>query len=579
MALSAKRRAGLRAKAARLLQTETVAVERRRLNPSRQVFDWKNPEPGYAAIWGQRAARLNSIRGMAKAERAAFVASLFAHYAEEPWDFITDWGVTYDPRRVELGFDPLVPFVMFPKQIEWCKFVVRKWKERSPGLTDKSRDGGLSWLSVGLGCTLCLFHPGMIIGYGSRTEDYVDKVGEPKSLFWKARLFMAELPREFKGGWDANRHAPHLRILFPNGSAMTGEGGKNIGRGARAGIYFVDEAAHLENPKSVDAALSQTTNCRQDISTPLGRGNSFAERRHRGKVETFTLHWRDDPRKDEDWYQKQIGDIDDDVIVAQEIDINYDASVTGIVIPHAWIMAAIDLDKKIQLHNMGERSGALDIADEGPDKNAWCSAYGVVLTGLREWSGLGADIFDTVQQAFTMSDAEGCHSFKYDGDGLGAGARGDARIINAARKTAHLAEIDVSMFRGSAHPFAPEAEDVKGRKNKDYFANAKAQGWWSLRKRFQNTYRVVVEKKTINHSELICIPSTLPFCTKLCGELVQPTYGQDKVGRMLINKIGAGTKSPNLADAVMMRFARVERAPMRISGSVLDAAKKMVRRR
>lgn len=561
------------------LKAVPTSTRRQGPRPARGVFNWKDPEPGYELIWRQRAAKLQSIRSMPRGERAGFLAGLYAHYAENPWDFITDWGVTYDPRRVELGLEPLVPFVMFPKQIDWCKFVFRKWRERSPGLTDKSRDGGLSWLSVAFGATLCLFHPGMIVGYGSRTEDYVDKVGEPKSLFWKARLFMSELPREFKGTWDVNRHAPHLRILFPNGSAMTGEGGKNIGRGARTGIYFVDESAHLENPKSVDAALSQTTNCRQDISTPLGRANSFAERRHRGKVESFTLHWRDDPRKDEAWYEKQKEDIDDEVIVAQEIDINYDASVTGIVIPHAWVMAAVNLHEKIQLHNVGERSGALDIADEGPDKNAWCSAYGIQLTGLREWSGLGADIFDTVQQAFTMADAEGCRSFKYDGDGLGAGARGDARIINEARRAANLPEIDVSMFRGSAGPFLPDVEDVKGRKNKDFFKNLKAQGWWSLRKRFQNTYRVVVEKKIINHSELICLPSIVPFHVKLLGELVQPTWSKDNVGRIIINKQPPGTKSPNLADAVMMRFARVERAPMKISGSVLDAAKKMARRK
>jgi phage terminase large subunit len=247
----------------------------------RAEFNWKDPEPGYQLIWEQRAERLQLLR--AKPE---LVGPLKKHYAEEPWDFITDWGVTADPRRVELDLDPMMPFVLFDKQREWLQFVMRKWKERRPGLTDKSRDGGLSWLSIGLGCTLCLFRPGMAIGYGSRTEDYVDKIGEPKSLFWKARYFMQELPREFKGGWDPNRHAPHMRILFPaTGSAMTGESGDQIGRGARTGIYFVDESAHLPNPKSVDAALSQTTNCRQDISTPKGRANSFATRRWGGKVE------------------------------------------------------------------------------------------------------------------------------------------------------------------------------------------------------------------------------------------------------------------------------------------------------
>lgn len=49
-----------------------------------------------------------------------------------------------------------------------------------------------------MGATAHIFYPGMNVGYGSVTEDYVDKIGEPKSLFWKARIFMEELPRDSK---------------------------------------------------------------------------------------------------------------------------------------------------------------------------------------------------------------------------------------------------------------------------------------------------------------------------------------------------------------------------------------------
>lgn len=543
--------------------------------PRAEVFDWDNPEPGYALIWQQRAERLQIIRST-----PGMQAALEVYYRDNPWDFISDWGVTYDPRRVDLGLEPIVPFILFEKQVDWLKYAVRKWKERSPALTEKSRDGGLSWLSVALGATLCLFHGGMAVGYGSRTEDYVDKIGEPKSLFWKARLFLTELPREFKYGWDQNRHAPHLRILFPhNGSVMKGESGDNIGRGDRTSIYFIDESAFLEKPKLVDAALSQTTNARHDISTPHGIGNSFYHRAHSGKVEKFTLHWRDDPRKNEAWYQKQVEDIDDPVIVAQELDINYAASVTGVVIPHEWVLAAVDAHTKIGLVPSGERAGGLDVADEGKDKNAFCAAHGVLLTDLQEWSGKGADIFDTVEQAFIMSDRNECVGFRYDADGLGAGVRGDARIINAARKAEQVREIDVTPFRGSAGVFEPEGQDVKGRKNKDYFKNLKAQGWWSLRLRFRNTFRLIKQNKPCSHDDIICIPSTLPHCTRLISELSQPTYAQDNLGKMVINKQPDGTKSPNLADCVMIKFARVERAPMKISDDVLQAAAKMRRAR
>lgn len=542
-------------------------------------FDWKNPAQGYDLIWRQREERLHAIRSMPEDKRTAYLAALFDYYRENPWDFIEDWGVTADPRKVEVGEDPMMPFHLFPKQVEFCKFIFRKWKERKPGLADKSRDGGLSWLAIAMGCTLCIFYPGMNIGYGSVTEDYVDKLGEPKSLFWKARVFMQELPREFKGPWDKDRHAPHMRILFSNGSTITGQSGKNIGRGDRKGIYFLDESSHLEDPKSVDFALSQTTNCRIDISTPHGLQNSFSERRHGGKVETFTLHWRDDPRKDEAWYAKQCEDINDPVVIAQEIDINYSASVTGVVIPHEWVLAAVDAHLKLQLKPSGDRHGALDIADEGVDLNAYVAAHGVLLTDLMEWSGQGHDIFDTVTRAFAMSDRNGVERFKFDSDGLGAGARGDARILNEARIKAQIKPIDVVAFRGSGGVFEPKGEDVKGRKNLDYYKNTKAQGWWNLRTRFQNTYRLIKQGTPCSYDDIICIPSTLPFCTKLVSELSQPTYSQNPIGKMLVNKQPDGVKSPNLGDAVMMLFARVERTPMKISDDVLNAARAMRLRR
>lgn len=550
----------------------------------RVQFDWKAPDEGYELIWRQRAQRLASIRRMPSDEREAFLSGLKAYYRDNPWDFIADWGSTYDPRRVELGLDPVVPFVLFPKQVEWCQYVVRKWKAREPGLTEKSRDSGVSWLAVSLGATLALFHPGFIAGYGAAVQELVDEVGNPKSLFWKARFFLKELPREFQGGWDAGRHAPFMRIVFPNGSAMIGESGDQIGRGNRTSISFLDESAHLPRPKLVDAALSQTTNCRMDISTPRGIGNSFYQRAHSGKIEKFTFHWTMDPRKDQAWYDKQVQDIDDPVIVAQELDINYAASVEGVVIPYQWVMAAVDAHTKINLVPSGAHMGALDVADEGGDLNAWASSYGVLLTGLKEWSGKGADIFDTTEQAFGLAAQFNVPSFKYDADGLGAGVRGDARILNKAREEAKLPPIDVVGFQGSGAVFDPEGlvdpddRDRRGRKNKDYYKNRKAQGWFTLRRRFRNTYRLIKEGISCSHDDIISIPSNLPYFTKLVAELSQPTYAQDNLGKMVINKKPDGTKSPNLADAVMILFARAERGPMKISGNVLAAAKQMRRR-
>jgi phage terminase large subunit len=167
---------------------------------------------------------------------------------------------------------------------------------------------GLSWLCVGFAVWMFLFWPGTVVGFGSRKEEYVDDLSDPKSLFWKIRNFIALLPQEFQpAGWNEKKHAPYMAAVNPeNGSRIVGEAGDNIGRGARTSIYFKDESAFYERPEKIDAALSQTSNCKIDVSTPNGEGNPFARKRKSGKVKVFTFHWRDDPRKGQAWYDKQV---------------------------------------------------------------------------------------------------------------------------------------------------------------------------------------------------------------------------------------------------------------------------------
>lgn len=500
------------------------------------------------------------------------VRQLKTFYRGNTAQFIVDWGMTINPKNVERGLPSVIPFLLYPKQIEWVNWVVDHWHNQKPGLTEKTRQMGFSWLSMATACTLCLFHDGMAIGVGSRKQEYVDVLADPKSLLQKGREFLRYLPVQFTGAWSIREHAPHMRLMFPDtGSIITGESGDNIGRGNTTSIYFVDEAAFLERPQLIDAALSQTTNCRIDISTPNGTANPFAQKRFGGKIDVFSFHWRDDPSKDQAWYEKQKAELDP-VTVAQELDVDYSASVEGIVIPSAWVQASIDAHVKLGFEPSGERSAALDVADEGRDKNSLCGAHGVVIEYLEEWSGVGADIFKTTEKAFGLCDEHGFNSFKYDADGLGAGVRGDARIINERRVANSQKVIVVSPFRGSEGVFNPDGEDVKGRKNQDYFANRKAQAWWSLRLRFQRTYRAVVEGMKVDLDSIISIPKDLPNRQKLVAELSQPTYSLNAAGKILIDKAPEGAKSPNLADSAMIRFSTVARAPMQISAEAIAAA-------
>lgn len=524
-------------------------------------FDFKNPD--YMQVFEWRMERLQRIR-----QNPECLPVLKAFYRDNPAQFIIDWGMTVDPRNVERGLPARIPFLLFPKQEEWIQWFVERWRSAEPGITEKTRDMGMSWLTVGMASSLCLFNRGVFAGFGSRKEEYVDKIGSPKSLFDKARNFISLLPAEFRGGWSVKQHAPHMRILFPDTeSAMTGEAGDGIGRGDRTSFYIVDESAFLERPYLVDASLSATTNCRQDVSTPNGMANSFAERRHSGKIKVFTFHWRDDPRKDDAWYAKQVENLDP-VTVAQEIDINYSASVEGVLIPSAWVQAAIDAHVVLGIKPTGQRMGALDVADEGKDTNAFTARHGFLLEDVDEWSGKGDDIFGTVQKAFSICDKQNLELFRFDSDGLGAGARGDARVINEQRKATRQRQITATPFRGSGSPANPDAEAVKGeygqsgRLNKDFFANAKAQSWWRLRMLFQNTYRAVKEGMDYNPDEIISISGTLTKKNKLIVELSQPTYSVNGVGKIVVDKKPDGTKSPNLADSVMIAYAPMETTSM-----------------
>lgn len=544
-------------------------------------MDFRNPD--YGPVWKHRMERLQRIRA-----QPGMLSVLKEHYKHNPIDFIEDWGITVDPR-VMAKRDPvtgakraaLMPFLLFPKQREWINWVEGLYAEQESGLTEKSRDMGVSWLAVAYSVAKCLFNDGFTVGFGSRKEEYVDDRGSPKALFWKARQFIAHLPYEFRGGWDERKHAPHMRISFPmTGSVMTGEAGDNIGRGDRASIYFVDEAAHIERPELVDASLSATTDCRIDVSSVNGMDNPFAEKRFSWDTRfIFTFHWRDDPRKDDAWYAKQCSRLSP-IVVAQEIDINYAASQTGILIPSEWVQASIDAHLKIEIRSngmlgrkgedpngkpfvvSGVRDAGLDVADEGVDINAIAGRHGVLVESLSGWSGKGSDVYATSEAAFLFCDNGKYARFKFDSDGLGVGVRGDARVINDRRVLSNLKPIIAEPYWGSGEVIQPDAQVIAsdgttkmGRTNKDFYSNRKAQSWWALRTRFQMVYRVIAEGIEVAPDDIISLSSKLPDLPKLVVELSRPTYSINNAGKIVVDKAPKGAKSPNFADAVVIVMA------------------------
>lgn len=253
-------------------------------------FDFKNPD--YVQVFEWRMERLQRIR---KAPET--LPALRQFYRTNPAQFIIDWGMTTDPRNLDYGLPVTIPFLLFPRQEEWIDWIMERSRNHENGLTEKSREMGLSWTSVGLASALCLFNREMVIGFGSRKEEYVDSTVDPKALFWKVRKFIATLPAEFRGGWDERKHSRFMSVEFPDtGAVIKGEAGDNIGRGDRTTLYFVDEAAFLQRPLLIDAALSQTTRCRIDLSSvtmfTVVLSPAVRPRRDRSKQEKICSHDR-----------------------------------------------------------------------------------------------------------------------------------------------------------------------------------------------------------------------------------------------------------------------------------------------
>jgi phage terminase large subunit len=94
-------------------------------------------------------------------------------------------------------------------------------------------------------------------------------------------------------------------------------------------------------------------------------------------------------------------------------------------------------------------------------------------------------------------------------------------VINERRAVFGQTELQVEGWRGSAAVQNPEREFVPGRKNEDYFANAKAQGWFELRRRCQITFRAVTMGAEYNSDDLISFASGMAELQALLTEMSQ----------------------------------------------------------
>lgn len=165
----------------------------------------------------------------------------------------------------------------------------------------KSRDMGASWCCLILLHWYWLFHENCMLLELSRTEDYVDKTGNPKSLFWKHDYINSWLPDWMcppgvKLG-EPNRTKMHLYNPMMN-SIIDGESTtRHAASGDRRKIVLLDEFAKVENGEAMRSATADVAPCRIVNSTPAGAGTEYSDWINSGQIKVFMLPWYEHPDK------------------------------------------------------------------------------------------------------------------------------------------------------------------------------------------------------------------------------------------------------------------------------------------
>lgn len=535
--------------------------------PAPSTTSKENWPPDYVAIFAWRQGQLLKLRN---SPVMAIGAKEF--YRPNPVAFINHWCVTYDPRIAGGDVPAKMPFILFPRQAELVEFLLAYLKAEESGLVEKCRDMGATWICCAFSVWLWLFWPGSSVGWGSRKEQLVDKLGDPDSIFEKMRLILWGLPREFwPVGFSPADHMGYMKFVNPEtGATITGEAGDNIGRGGRKLIYFKDESAHYERPEKIEAALADNTRVQIDISSVNGLGNVFNRRREagvewtpgkpvqKGATGVFIMDWRDHPAKTEAWYEdRRQKAVRDGLlhIFAQEVGRNYASAVDGIIIPAEWIRAAIDAHIKLNFDDRGGWVAGLDVADGGGDRNALAKRKGSILKSAEEWGE--RDTGATARRAVAACEGLGHVDLQYDSIGVGAGIKAETNRL--AQENLLPSGVNLVPWGAAESPNFPdghvEPDDDATPLNKDFYANLKAQGWWQLRRRFERTWRAVNEPGfTWDVADLISLPSDLPALRQIEKELSQAVSRKDGRMRLVVDKSPEGTKSPNIGDAIVMAF-------------------------
>jgi phage terminase large subunit len=222
------------------------------------------------------------------------------------------------------------------------------------------------------------------------------------------------------------------------------------------------------------------------------------------------------------------------------------------IIKPKWIEAAVNAHKKLGFEAAGKRILGFDVADEGEDANAIVGRHGSIVFSMDEWRG--QDVIYSADKVYQDALEANIDKVVFDSIGVGAGVK-----AQFSRKKGRIQTVG---FNAGGKVYKPESLYMPGKKNKDMFANIKAQAWWIVRDRFYKTWRAVEHGDKYPADELISLDGGIKDIDYLKAELSRPQVDYDQNGRVKVESKKdmkkRGIPSPNRADALIMAFAPVQ---------------------
>lgn len=223
----------------------------------------------------------------------------------DPIFWVDLFGWTFNPR----GKVRKMPWQCFSFQQRGFREIKRCIDDQEDCIILKSRDMGVSWLTLFVMGWYWLFEPLSSFLLMSRDSKLVDKAGDPKSLFWKIDFIIKHLPP-----WMVPPYKRTEMHLENQANDSTIDGASSTGDapvGDRRTAAFMDEFSKMLNAQSIWGQSADMADCRIINGTPKGTGGIGGQFYECSKIipekNRLRFHWSEHPLKNEGLYYDETG--------------------------------------------------------------------------------------------------------------------------------------------------------------------------------------------------------------------------------------------------------------------------------